>query len=117
MGYKEDTKDVQDKIFAGQLLEAFDAYYADDVEMLEVGHEPRKGKSLNREYEQKFLDSVSEFHGGGVNHIAFDDKHQVAMIESWMDITFKEHGRVKMSQVAVQEWKDGKVVKERFYHP
>jgi len=116
MNYKEQAKEVQDKIFAGQLLEAFEQYYAEDVEMHEIGHEPRKGKAANREYEQNFLNSVSEFHGGGVTHIAFDDQHEVAMIESWMDVTFKEQGRVKMSQVSVQEWKDGKVVKERFYH-
>jgi hypothetical protein len=33
-----------------------------------------------------------------------------------MELTFKAHGRVKMSQVAARRWKDGKVSHERFYY-
>ena len=33
-----------------------------------------------------------------------------------MDVTFKGGGRVQMSQCAARQWKDGKVVHERFYY-
>ncbi len=38
------------------------------------------------------------------------------MVEWFMDYSHKEYGDVKMDQVAVQNWKDGKIVKEVFYH-
>lgn len=119
MAFKDDVQELQNGIFAGQLLEVFDKFYHDDVVMEEVGQKDqpaRHGKADNRAYEEKFLASLEAFHGGGVTHIAYDEAHQVAMIESWMDVSFKGAGRVKMSQVSVQQWQDGKVIAERFYH-
>ena len=118
MGFKEDVQDLQNKVFAGQLMEAFEHYYAEDVVMEDVGQPPRVGKVASRKHEENFLANIETWHGGGINHIAFDESHKVAMIESWMELTFKgQDAPVKMSQVAVQEWSEGKVVKERFYHP
>ncbi len=116
MGFKEDAKNLQDMVFSGQLMEAFEKYYAEDVVMTDVGEGTRTGKQACREHEENFLGNIETFHGGAADHIAYDENHQVAMIESWMDVTFKGQERTKMSQVSVQEWKDGKVVKERFYH-
>jgi hypothetical protein len=31
-------------------------------------------------------------------------------------VTFKGGQRMKLEQVAVRRWKDGKIVKERFYY-
>ncbi|MHB8209355.1 SnoaL-like domain-containing protein [Mucilaginibacter sp.] len=33
-----------------------------------------------------------------------------------MDVTYKQHGRVNMKEVAVYEEKDGKVVSEQFFY-
>jgi hypothetical protein len=33
-----------------------------------------------------------------------------------LDITFKDGNRVNMQQVTVQTWKDGKIIREDFYH-
>lgn len=39
------------------------------------------------------------------------------MVESWVDVTFKgAPGPMKFEEVAVQHWKDGKIVRERFYY-
>lgn len=38
------------------------------------------------------------------------------MVESWMDMTFKDENQVKIEKVAVQHWKSGQVIKERFYY-
>jgi hypothetical protein len=39
----------------------------------------------------------------------------VSMTEWFMDMTRKDYGRIVRSQAAVQHWKDGKMVSERFY--
>jgi hypothetical protein len=33
-----------------------------------------------------------------------------------MDVTFQGGFRVKLAQVAVRTWKDGQIVRERFYY-
>lgn len=114
----EKAQDLQNLVYSGQLLEAFDKYYHEDVSMQENFDEPRKGKASNRQYEEQFLASIEAFHGGAVTSLAVDEEKQVALIESWMELTFKgSNDKVKMGQVSVQQWKDGQVYHERFYHP
>ena len=99
---------------AGKILETFDAYYADHVVMSENQADERVGKVVNREYEIQFLDNVQKFHGAQVGRVIVDGDH--AAVEWSFDITFKDGNRVKMQQVAVQTWKDGKIIREDFYH-
>ena len=105
---------VIDGILTGKILETFDAYYANDVVMSENQTEERVGKAVNREYEIQFLDNVLEFHGAEVGRVLVDGDH--AAVEWSFDITFKDGNRVKMQQVSVQTWKDGKIIREDFYH-
>ncbi len=114
MSIKTQVQAVIDGILAGKILETFDAYYADDVVMSENGLDERIGKVVNREYEIQFLDNVQEFHGAKVGRVIVDGDH--AAMEWSFDITFKDSNRVKMQQVAVQTWKDGKIIREDFYH-
>lgn len=114
MSIKAQVQAVIDGIKAGKILETFDAYYADDVVMSENRKEERVGKAANRKYEIQFLDNVQEFHGAQVGRVIVDGDH--AAVEWTFDLTFKGGNRVNMQQVAVQTWKNGKVVREDFYH-
>jgi hypothetical protein len=40
----------------------------------------------------------------------------ITFSEWYMDVTFKNGQRAKMSQVAVRKWKNGKVAHERFFY-
>ena len=116
MSYTQKANELYTMINSGQLLEAFEKYYSEDVVMQELGEAPRKGKAINREYELKFLNSVAEVHGGAVDNIAADEAKGVVMIENWMDLTFKDGNRIKMEQVCVQQWEGEQIVSEKFYH-
>ena len=105
---------VIEGILHGKLLETFDAYYADDVVMSENGKDERAGKAANREYEVKFLGNVQEFHGAKVGRVIVEGDN--AAVEWTFDVTFKGGNRMVMQQVALQTWKDGKVIREDFYH-
>jgi hypothetical protein len=100
----------------GQLLDAFDKYYADKVVMQEAGEAPREGKALNREYEEKFVAGIEDFHGMGITAMASDEETGFVMIENWFEATITGMGRVHMEQVNVQKWEDGLIVSEKFYH-
>ena len=116
MSLQQDASTLYDMIFSGQLLEAYDKYYADDVVMQENSEAPTVGKAANREREVAFLESIEAFHDAGVVNLATNEATGVVMIENFMDVTFKNGFRAKMAQVAVQTWKNGQIVHERFYY-
>ena len=116
MSYFEKAKGIYDMIHQGQLLEAFEKYYAENVVMTEPNGGATSGKAANREREQKFMESLKEWHGGGVHSITANEEEGVTMVESWMDATFVDGNRMKWEQVAVQRWEGDQIVHERFYY-
>ncbi len=114
MDIQASVKDLNQMILEGKMMDAFEKYYADDVVMQEINMEPIVGKDANRKREIKWLDGITNFRGAEVKNAAVGD--DVSMVEWFMDYSHKEYGDVKMDQVAVQTWKDGKIVKEVFYH-
>jgi len=116
MNYSEKAQDIQNKLSNGQLMDAFEEYYHEDVVMIEPSGERREGKAVNREAEKKFLASVQEWHGSGVVTIAANEEEGVTMVESWMDVTFQGGVRVKAEQIARQKWQGDQIIEERFYY-
>ena len=116
MSYSAKAKDIYTKLFSGQLLDAFDQYYHNDVVMIEATGDKRIGKATNREYEVQFLESVKEWHGGGVVGITSDEEAGITMVESWIEVTFQNSFRTKMEQVARQKWQGEQIIEERFYY-
>ncbi|WP_421985580.1 nuclear transport factor 2 family protein [Roseivirga sp.] len=115
MTYKERTQDIYNMIGRGQLLEAFDKYYANNVVMTE----PRgswEGKDACRAHEVEFLSYVKEFHNLEVKSITSDEENGVVMHETMMDVTFQDGNRAQMEQVGVQKWEGDQIVHERFYY-
>ena len=109
--------DIYKMMGEGKMLEAFDKYYHDDVVMVEATGEVREGKANNRQFEEQWLDSIAEYHGGGARSITSNEAERVTMVEAWADITFKDGNRMKLEEVAVQHWnEDGLIVRERFYY-
>jgi hypothetical protein len=37
-------------------------------------------------------------------------------VEWWMDFTHKDYGVRNYKQLAVQRWKDGQIIEEKFYY-
>jgi ketosteroid isomerase-like protein len=113
---KSNVNDLIGMITKGQLLEAFEKYYADDVVMQENNDPPRVGKDANREFEKQFISGVEQVHDSQIKNVAYSTDGKVVMIQSYMDITMKGVGRQQMEEVAVQTWKNGKIVNEKFFY-
>lgn len=111
---KELVDDLNSMILEGRVLEAFEKYYYQDVVMQENELPPTFGKSANRAREKGFLAALSEFKKAEVKAVAVGD--DVSMVEWYFENTHKDWGRKKFHQVAVQRWKNGKIVHERFYY-
>ncbi len=117
MTNKERIEDIYAMLGQGQLLDAFDKYYAENVRMEEVGESVKEGKVVCREAEVNFLNAIESFNGMGVDAITSSADGNTTMVEVWMDINFKgAPSNTVMKQVAVQKWNEGLIVEEKFYH-
>lgn len=117
MSVLENAQQLQQMMAENKTMEAFDKFYHDEVKVVEVPTgETRNGKEAQREAINQWYNSVEEFHDGGCNSICANEDQQTSTAETWMDITLKDGGRMKMSEVAVQKWKDGQIIEEKFYY-
>jgi ketosteroid isomerase-like protein len=107
-------RQLNDQIVRGDILGAFDRFYADDVTMQENNEQPTIGKAANRKREEEFVGSVEKIHG--VKVLASAVNGDTTFGEWEFDATYKGGTRIKMSQVAVRHWKNGQIVQERFYY-
>ncbi len=110
---RDKIQDLNRLVLEGKALEAFDKYYADDCLMQEGDAEPTIGKESNREREQDFFSKITEFRDARVKSVSIGD--DTSAVEWHFDYTHADWGPVKYDQVAVQRWRDGKIVSERFY--
>lgn len=107
-------QELNQAILSGDILAAFEKFYANDVVMQENDAEPFVGKDMNRKREQDFMNSVEQFHGGKL--LANAVNGDVSFSQWEYDVTMKGAGRIRMEQVAVRHWKNGQVARERFYY-
>jgi hypothetical protein len=106
--------DLNNLILAGKPIEAFDKYYHDDVSMQENEMEATVTKAANRDRELKFFSDITEFRGAELKGVAIGDGISYA---TWhYDYTHKDWGVKKYTQVSVQHWQDGKIIKEQFIY-
>ena len=111
---QELERNLNDGILNGKAMELFEELYDENVVMQENTDQEWRGKDVNRKREIEFFSSVEAWHGGSVLAWAVND--DVSFSEWEMEVSLKGVGRIKMNQVAVRRWKNGKIVHERFYH-
>ena len=116
MTYLEKAQELYKMIGEGKLLDIFDDYYADDIVMIESSGKKYEGKEANLKREKDFAASVKEIHGIGYKAVTSNEAEAVTMVETWMDVTFNDDRRLIRDEVAVQRWKEGRIVDERFYY-
>jgi hypothetical protein len=106
--------ELLDTIRDGRIMDAMKEFYAEDVVMEEPAYGKTEGLAANLEREQKFVDSVKAFKNFETPAVAVGEG--VGIYENVMDWTDVEDNDVHIEQVVVQQWKDGKIVHERFYY-
>jgi len=100
----------------GKVLEVFTDIYHPEVEMLDRGNS-WKGLQTNFEREKQFFGSITEFRGGGVRDAVVDEENGVSYNTQWYDATMADGSELKMTELAVRHWKDGKIIREQFFYP
>ncbi|HVG25628.1 MAG TPA: nuclear transport factor 2 family protein [Thermoanaerobaculia bacterium] len=114
MSLEQQVRELNDLVAAGQLVEGIDRYYADDVEMAESAAQSMRGKEANRARELAFQTGLTRWDAQLLSS-AVDDAKGTALNQWAIDYSHAEWGDGTLRQVAVQQWRDGRVVRESFY--
>ena len=114
MPSKQRVMDLVDRVQRGDLLGAFEEFYADDVVMRENTQPPTVGKAANREREETFVGSIRQIHENRADSVVVDGD-RVAI--NWRaEYTLGDGNRYRFDQVAYQTWDGDHIVDERFYY-
>ena len=114
MSLKTHVNDLNAMILKGQILDAFEKYYAEDV-VMQDGELKVEGKVANRKREEDFVNGLTAFRGAEISSVAVDEDNSITMVEWHFDYSHKDWGDQKYNQIAVQRWRDGQIYDERFY--
>ena len=111
---EKNIQELNALVLDGKMMEAFERFYHEDVQMQENENAPVIGKKANRERELEFLSNVSEFRNASVEGVAANGN--ISFVIWNYDYTHKQWGKRTYRQVSVQHWKDGQIVKEQFFY-
>ena len=97
----------------GRAMEAFETYYAEHVRMQENETEPRVGKALNRDACGGFVAANPDL---TLQVLATAYGENQSMQEVQFAYTNEFGQPVRYTEVAVRQWENGQVVREKFYY-
>lgn len=100
-------------IIQGKSVDAFRTFYAEDVVAQENDDPERVGRDVWMRARQEMEKNIKKFDARVLAHAANAD---TSFSEWEYNIEIEGMGVMKIAQVSVRRWKDGKVVRERFYH-
>ena len=110
----EKINDLNNLVVQGKSLEAFDKYYDDEVVMQENENPPTIGKIANRKREEEFFSAITDFRAATPLNVTVGE--DVTMVQWHYDYTHEHWGVRNYAQVSVQQWKNGKIIKEQFFY-
>ncbi|MBC7893211.1 MAG: nuclear transport factor 2 family protein [Sphingobacteriaceae bacterium] len=97
---------------AGKPMEAFDKFYHPDLEKTDLDGVTVTGLTANYQVGEQLLSKITTVrtfaHRGTI--VAGNRSFVV-----WqLDFDHADNGRVDVTEVAIQDWQDGKIIRERF---
>lgn len=112
---KEKVNALNQLIISGDTIKAMETFYSYDIEMQENEDTPRKGKSVCIEAERDNLQKVKKVESILLDQ-AFNEDKNVVFSEWKFLVTYKDNNKFMLTEVSVQHWLDGQIVKEKFYY-
>jgi ketosteroid isomerase-like protein len=106
-------RQLNDLIIQGKSIQALRTLYAEDVVAQENDEPERHGRDAWIQAREAVEKNLTKFAARVLAHAANGD---VSFSEWEYDVDITGVGAMRIVQVAVRRWKDGKVVRERFYH-
>ncbi|MBC7935178.1 MAG: nuclear transport factor 2 family protein [Rhizobacter sp.] len=107
------TEEIVALALSGKGSEVWEKFYHEDVEKIDLDAASIQGKEKVLEANNALLENITEVrtyaHGGTLV------KGNRSFIVWDVDFDVKGAGTIKTSEVCIQDWQDGKIIKERFF--
>lgn len=101
-------------VASGKTAEAFDKFYHEDLEKTDfLSGNTVKGKAANEKANQELLSKITALRA--LSAIGKIVKGNRSFLVWWVDIDHADRGAVQVAEVAIQEWQDGRIIRERFF--
>lgn len=113
MTLAEKLDDLNQMILKGESLQSMDKYYHPDCIVMEKNEVVANGLEQAKARESDLFEGVEAWLKSEVISTATGE--DVTMSEWHFEYKHKDLGHKKFDQVAVQHWKDGKIISDRFY--
>ena len=110
------VRDLIGYVQQGRIIDAMYEFYSPDVRMQENNNPPTAGLEANVERERKFVESVRQWKRFEVPSVGVDAEQGTAFVQSELEFEGVDGKTYRIDQVAVQTWRDGKIVNEKFYY-
>ncbi len=107
-------KALNELLLRGKALEAFERFYADEIEIQDNDSPPVVGKQANRAREQAFFNAIEQLHR--VELLGWAVNGDRSYSEWIYEFTLRGGERLRMCEVSARRWRDGQVVHERYYY-
>ncbi|AFY96484.1 nuclear transport factor 2 family protein [Chamaesiphon minutus] len=92
----------------------YEEYYAENVVVRENQQPPRVGRALSIERQKLMNANIKEVHEFKIGAILVDGDRSMA--EMSLDATTHDGYRIKLEEVGLQTWQDGKIIHERYFY-
>jgi len=113
MSIKQQVNDLVSLVEQGRMIEAIEKYYDEDVAMQENLGAPIVGLATNLERERAFYGSLRALQFKAASVLVEGNR---AVINWVFDFTAADGKQFHMDQIAVQTWRNGKLIHERFIY-
>lgn len=113
---QERVNDLIGYIQQGKIIQAMQEFYDDDISMQENNNPPVVGKTANIEREKQFVAYVKAWKSFNIRAVGIDEVRGIALIQSDFEFEAVDGKTIKYDQVSVQQWRDGRIVHEKFYY-
>lgn len=99
---------------AGEFVRAMEEFYADDATAQENAKPPRVGKAALIAHERGVLAAMTRMHAHPARSVAVDgDRVAIRWI---FDMTDASGVTRRLDEVALQEWRGDRLIRERFFY-
>lgn len=108
---KAAVAELTDLTLNGNGMDAFDKFYADDLEKADVDGKLITGKAANRQAGLDLLGKITAWRDFSYRGSVVSGNR--AFVIWHLDFDHADLGPTELNEVAIQDWENGKIVRER----
>jgi hypothetical protein len=107
------VEEIVSLALSGKGAEAWEKFYHPEVEKIDLDGVSIQGKPNVLQANQTLLGNITEVRT--YEHIGTLIKGNRSFIVWNVDFDVKETGTIKTTEVCIQDWQDGQIIRERFF--